>query len=108
LAIEKARTSALFRRSTKLFWDAVAAGGEGPRVLRLTGAIPIEGGVPLTVTRRAIWRYRQGLVLYSQSGYVECQTATRCCCPPSDRPRSRPAVEVPHGTTVRVPEANGR
>ena len=47
LAIEKARTSALFRRPTKLFQDALAAGGEGLRVLRLTGVIPIDGGIPL-------------------------------------------------------------
>jgi uncharacterized protein GlcG (DUF336 family) len=47
LAIEKARTSALFRRPTKLFQDGVAAGGEGLRLLRLTGAIPIDGGFPV-------------------------------------------------------------
>lgn len=47
LAIEKARTSALFRRPTKVFQDAVAAGGEGLRVLRLTGTIPNAGGVPI-------------------------------------------------------------
>jgi uncharacterized protein GlcG (DUF336 family) len=49
LAIEKARTSALFRRPTKVFQDAVAAGGDGLRVLRLTGTIPNEGGVPIIV-----------------------------------------------------------
>jgi glc operon protein GlcG len=47
LAIEKARTAALFRRPTKVFEDGVAAGGEGLRLLRLTGAIPIDGGVPI-------------------------------------------------------------
>jgi uncharacterized protein GlcG (DUF336 family) len=30
-----------------LFQDAVAGGGEGLRLLRLTGAIPIDGGIPL-------------------------------------------------------------
>lgn len=47
LAIEKAKTAVLFRRPTKLFQDAVAGGGEGLRLLRLTGAIPIDGGAPL-------------------------------------------------------------
>lgn len=47
LAIEKAKTSALFRRPTKLFQDGVAGGGEGLRLLRLTGAIPIDGGMPI-------------------------------------------------------------
>jgi glc operon protein GlcG len=54
LAIEKARTAALFRRPSKLFQDAVAAGGEGLRLLRLTGAIPIEGGVPIIVDGKII------------------------------------------------------
>lgn len=49
LAIEKAKTAALFRRPTKAFQDTVAGGGEGLRVLRLTGAIPVEGGVPIIV-----------------------------------------------------------
>jgi len=53
-AIEKARTSALFRRPTELFQNAVAAGGEGLRVLRLTGVIPIDGGVPLIVDGKVI------------------------------------------------------
>ena len=54
LAIEKARTSALFRRPTKVFQDAVAGGGDGLRVLRLTGTIPNEGGVPIIVDGKVI------------------------------------------------------
>ena len=54
LAIEKARTSALFRRPTKLFQDAVAAGGDGLCVLRLTGTIPNEGGVPIVADGKVI------------------------------------------------------
>ena len=47
IAIEKAKSAALFRRPTKAFQDAVAGGGEGLRILRLTGAMPVEGGIPL-------------------------------------------------------------
>jgi len=54
LAIEKARTAALFRRPTRLFQDGVAAGGEGLRLLRLTGAIPIDGGVPIIADGKLI------------------------------------------------------
>jgi glc operon protein GlcG len=54
LAIEKARTAALFRRPTKVFQDGLAAGGEGLRLLRLTGAIPIDGGVPIIVEGKII------------------------------------------------------
>jgi glc operon protein GlcG len=49
VAIEKARSAALFKRPTKTFQDALAAGGDGMRILRLQGAVPIEGGVPILV-----------------------------------------------------------
>ncbi|HEY2380594.1 MAG TPA: heme-binding protein [Terriglobia bacterium] len=47
VAIEKARSAALFRRPTKVFQDAVAQGGIGLRMLGLPGAVPVEGGIPL-------------------------------------------------------------
>ena len=46
---QKAQTAVAFRRPSKAFQDNVAAGGEGLRTLRLPGALPIEGGVPLVV-----------------------------------------------------------
>jgi glc operon protein GlcG len=49
MAIEKARSAALFKRPTKTFQDALAAGGDGMRILRLQGAVPIEGGIPILV-----------------------------------------------------------
>jgi uncharacterized protein GlcG (DUF336 family) len=49
VAQAKARSAALFKRPTKAFQDALAAGGEGLRVLALEGAVPVEGGVPLVV-----------------------------------------------------------
>ena len=54
IAIEKATSAALFRRPTKVFEDALAAGGGNLRVLRFTGAIPIEGGVPIVVDGKVI------------------------------------------------------
>jgi len=47
VAIDKARSAALFKRPTKAFQDALAAGGEGLRILRIQGATPVEGGIPL-------------------------------------------------------------
>ena len=47
VAIEKARSAALFKRSTKAFQDALAGGGAGMRVLGLKNAIPVEGGLPI-------------------------------------------------------------
>ena len=54
IALEKARSAALFKRPTKLFQDAVAGGGAGLRVLRLEGAVPVEGGVPIVVDGKLI------------------------------------------------------
>jgi uncharacterized protein GlcG (DUF336 family) len=54
VAIEKARSATLFRRPTKVFQEGVAAGGEGLRLLRLEGALPIDGGVPIIVSGRVI------------------------------------------------------
>jgi uncharacterized protein GlcG (DUF336 family) len=51
---EKARSAARFKRSTKAFQDMLAAGGEGLRVLRIQGAIPVEGGLPLLVDGKVI------------------------------------------------------
>jgi glc operon protein GlcG len=45
VAIDKARSAALFRKPTKVFEDAL---GKGRTViLALRGAVPIEGGLPL-------------------------------------------------------------
>ncbi len=54
VSIEKARTAALFKRPSKVFQDAVAGGGEGWRLLRLTGAMPIEGGYPIMLDGKII------------------------------------------------------
>lgn len=54
LSLEKARTSALFRRPTRVFQDALAAGGDNLRVLGLTGVIPNAGGIPIVVNGKLI------------------------------------------------------
>lgn len=50
VAIEKARTSALFRRPTKFFSDAVAGGRN--TVLSLPNMVAVEGGVPIVIDGR--------------------------------------------------------
>ena len=54
VAIDKARSSALFKRATKVFQDNVAGGGAGMRALAISGAAPIEGGLPLFLDGRII------------------------------------------------------
>ena len=50
IAVEKARTAAMFRRPSKAFEDGVAKGRVA--LLGLTGAMPIEGGLPIMVGGR--------------------------------------------------------
>jgi glc operon protein GlcG len=47
VAQDKARTAIAFRRPTKALEDAVAGGRNA--ILGLTGATPIEGGIPIVV-----------------------------------------------------------
>jgi glc operon protein GlcG len=54
VAINKARSAAIYKRPTKSFEDQLAAGGDGIRVLRLEGAIPVEGGVPLVIDGKIV------------------------------------------------------
>jgi glc operon protein GlcG len=54
VAINKARSSAIYKRPTKSFEDQLAGGGDGLRVLRLEGAIPVEGGVPLVIDGKIV------------------------------------------------------
>jgi glc operon protein GlcG len=52
VAIDKARSAALFRRPTKVFEEAVASGRNG--ILALRGAMPSEGGVPIVTAGKII------------------------------------------------------
>lgn len=54
VSIGKARSSARFKRPTKAFQDALAAGGVGLRILGLEGAVPLEGGIPIVADGKII------------------------------------------------------
>jgi glc operon protein GlcG len=54
VAIDKARSAALYKRPTKAFQDALAAGGDAVRILRLQGAVPVEGGIPLILDGKIV------------------------------------------------------
>jgi len=49
VAKDKATTAVHFRRPTKAFRDLIAQGGVNLRLLKITNASPLEGGVPITV-----------------------------------------------------------
>jgi uncharacterized protein GlcG (DUF336 family) len=52
IALDKAKTAAMFRRPSKAFEDGIAKGRVA--LLGLTGATPIEGGLPVMVDGRVI------------------------------------------------------
>ena len=54
VAPQKARSAALYKRPTKAFEEAITPGGVGVRFLRLEGAVPIEGGLPLIIDNKII------------------------------------------------------
>lgn len=54
IAIDKARSAVWFKRTTKVLQEVLAAGGDGVRVLGMKGAVPIEGGIPLSVGGKII------------------------------------------------------
>lgn len=68
VAIEKAKTSATFRRPSKEFEDNVAGGRVA--VLGLPGATPSEGGLPLVASGKMIGAIGVSGVLSSQDGTV--------------------------------------
>jgi uncharacterized protein GlcG (DUF336 family) len=54
VARDKAYSAVAFRRPTKAFQDAVAQGGENLRILKIGGASPLEGGIPIVVDGKII------------------------------------------------------
>jgi glc operon protein GlcG len=54
VAVEKARTAAMFKRPTKAFQDALANGAENLRILGLPGVVPAEGGFPLLIDGKIV------------------------------------------------------
>ncbi len=70
VAEQKAKTAALFRRSTKAFEDGLVMGGVNLRVLKLPNALPIEGGVPIIVDGKVVGAIGVSGVKASEDGQV--------------------------------------
>jgi glc operon protein GlcG len=69
-AIDKAVSSAIYRRPTKAFQDAVAGGGAGLRSLNLRGASAVDGGLPIVVGGKIIGGVGVSGVTADQDGMV--------------------------------------
>jgi len=70
VAIDKAVTAAVWRRSTKVYQDAVAGGGVGLRVLSLRDVVAAEGGLPLVVDGKIVGAVGVSGVNADQDGMV--------------------------------------
>jgi uncharacterized protein GlcG (DUF336 family) len=70
VSIQKAKTSALFRRPTKAFEDIIGQGGAGLRVLKLPDALPIEGGLPIVLDGKIVGAIGVSGVQSSQDAQV--------------------------------------
>jgi len=54
VAKDKAYSAVAFRRPTKAFQDAIEQGGGNLRLLKLSGASPLEGGIPIMADGKII------------------------------------------------------
>jgi glc operon protein GlcG len=68
VAIKKAQTAMAFKRPTKVFEDAVAGGRNA--ILALPGALPLEGGVPLSAGGQIIGAIGVSGVTAQQDGQI--------------------------------------
>jgi uncharacterized protein GlcG (DUF336 family) len=70
VAQDKAVSAAIYRRSTKVVQDGLAAGGAGLRLLGLRAMSPVEGGIPLIVDGKIIGGIGVSGVNSDQDGVV--------------------------------------
>jgi glc operon protein GlcG len=70
VAQDKALSSVAFRRPSKTFQDGVAKGGEGLRILKLSGAMPVEGGLPLIMGGKVVGAIGVSGVTSAQDGQI--------------------------------------
>ena len=69
VALEKAKTSVLYRRPTKAFEDRIAQGGADLKLLKLPG-LPLEGGIPIVKDGTIIGAIGVSGVLSSQDAQI--------------------------------------
>ncbi|APV52576.1 hypothetical protein BWI17_20695 [Betaproteobacteria bacterium GR16-43] len=67
---DKAVSSAMLRRPTKVLQDGLAAGGAGLRFLAIRHAMPVEGGLPIVVDGKIVGGIGVSGVTSEQDGMV--------------------------------------
>ena len=68
IAVEKARTAAMFRRPTKMLEEAIAGGRHA--LLAMPGVTPLEGGLPIVTNGKVIGGIGISGLSSSQDGQV--------------------------------------
>lgn len=68
VAQEKARTSVRFKRPTKTLAEMLAGGNQG--ILKLPGALPVEGGLPLMLDGKVVGAIGVSGVTSQQDGVI--------------------------------------
>ena len=86
IAQAKALSAVRFKRPTKVFEDAVAAGGLGLRVLSTEGACPLEGGLPLVHDGRIVGAIGVSGMQSTQDGRV-AEAGLRAALDPAELQR---------------------
>jgi uncharacterized protein GlcG (DUF336 family) len=86
VSLEKARTAAAFKRPSKAFEDVVLSGKV--QTLKLPGAVPLEGGVPLLVEGRIVGAIGVSGVTSAQDG--QCARAGADALTPPAAPPAAP------------------
>lgn len=79
VARSKAETAVNFKRPSKIFEDAVAAGGLGLRLLATEGICPLEGGIPLVRNGKIIGAIGVSGAQSAQDGQVALAGAAAIC-----------------------------
>lgn len=70
VSVAKAMTAVRFRRPTKVFEDAIAAGGAGVRITTMPGVTALEGGIPIVLNGQVIGAIGVSGMLSSQDAQV--------------------------------------
>jgi glc operon protein GlcG len=83
VAQEKARTSAAFKRPTKMLEDAIKAGNS--QFLKLPGALPIEGGLPILVDGKVVGAIGVSGATSAQDGQCAKAGADTISPPPPEK-----------------------
>lgn len=68
VAQQKAQSAVKFKRPTKVFEDALAGGRQA--ILKLPGAIPVEGGLPIVVDGKVLGAIGVSGVTSQQDGQI--------------------------------------